>query len=451
MNLDSINNVYFIGIGGIGMSALARYFHAKNKRVAGYDKTKTEITDALEILGMHVHFSDSVSNIPEPFFNYDTTLVVYTPAIPKDNMELVYFKNQPGFTVLKRSQILGIITENTFCLAVAGTHGKTTTTSILGHLLYECQVPVTAFLGGISENYNSNLILNGTEVTVVEADEFDRSFLTLSPDIACITSMDADHLDIYGDARELVKSFKGFSKRVKAQGKLFVKNGLPIHGITYGIEDDSDYSIHNVTIQNGVYVFDVKTPETTLENLQFNLPGRHNLSNALIALAMAVAYGCPHQQLAKALASYKGVKRRFSYHIQTDELAFIDDYAHHPEEINAVYQAVREMYPGKKVLAIFQPHLFSRTRDFADEFAKSLSQFDEVMLLDIYPARELPIEGVTSAWLLSKIENKNKQVINKSELVSKIKDSQAQIVLTLGAGDIGEEVKHIKKALSIAS
>ncbi|MCB0387495.1 MAG: UDP-N-acetylmuramate--L-alanine ligase [Winogradskyella sp.] len=451
MNLDNIHNVYFIGIGGIGMSALARYFHAKNKRVAGYDKTKTEITDALETLGIQVHFNDSVSNIPEPFFNYDTTLVVYTPAIPKDNMELVYFKNQPGFTVLKRSQILGIITENTFCLAVAGTHGKTTTTSILGHLLYECQVPVTAFLGGISENYNSNLILNGTEVTVVEADEFDRSFLTLSPDIACITSMDADHLDIYGDAKELVKSFEGFSKRVKAQGKLFVKNGLPIHGITYGIEDDSDYSIHNITIQNGVYVFDVKTPETTLENLQFNLPGRHNLSNALIALAMAVAYGCPHQQLAKALASYKGVKRRFSYHIQTDELVFIDDYAHHPEEINAVYQAVREMYPGKKVLAVFQPHLFSRTRDFADEFAKSLSQFDEVMLLDIYPARELPIEGVTSAWLLDKMETKNKQVINKTELVSKIKESQAQIVLTIGAGDIGEEVKHIKKALSVAS
>ncbi|WP_417873181.1 UDP-N-acetylmuramate--L-alanine ligase [Xanthomarina gelatinilytica] len=451
MNLDNIHNVYFIGVGGIGMSALARYFHAKNKRVAGYDKTKTEITDALETLGIQVHFNDSVSNIPEPFFNYDTTLVVYTPAIPKDNMELVYFKNQPGFTVLKRSQILGIITENTFCLAVAGTHGKTTTTSILGHLLYECQVPVTAFLGGISENYNSNLILNGTEVTVVEADEFDRSFLTLSPDIACITSMDADHLDIYGDAKELVKSFEGFSKRVKAQGKLFVKNGLPIHGITYGIEDNSDYSIHNITIQNGVYVFDVKTPETTLENLQFNLPGRHNLSNALIALAMAVAYGCPHQQLAKALASYKGVKRRFSYHIQTDELVFIDDYAHHPEEINAVYQAVREMYPGKKVLAVFQPHLFSRTRDFADEFAKSLSQFDEVMLLDIYPARELPIEGVTSAWLLDKMETKNKQVIHKSELVSKIKESQAQIVLTIGAGDIGEEVKHIKKALSVAS
>jgi UDP-N-acetylmuramate--alanine ligase len=451
MNLDNIDNVYFIGIGGIGMSALARYFHAKNKRVAGYDKTKTDITDSLVALGIEVHFNDSVANIPDTFLNYDTTLVVYTPAIPKNNMELVYFKNQPSFTLLKRSQILGIITENTFCLAVAGTHGKTTTTSILGHLLNECDVPVTAFLGGISENYNSNLILNGTDVSVVEADEFDRSFLTLSPDIACITSMDADHLDIYGDASELIKSFEDFSKRVKENGKLFVKNGLPIKGITYGIEDHSDYSVQNIKIKHGVYVFDVKTPKTTLENLQFNLPGRHNLSNALIALAMAVEYGCPHQQLAMALASYKGVKRRFSYHIKTDELVFIDDYAHHPEEINAVYQAVREMYPGKKVLAIFQPHLFSRTRDFADDFAKSLSQFDEVMLLDIYPARELPIDGITSKWLLDKIENLNKQLIDKTEIISKIKESNATIILTIGAGDIGEEVKHIKQSLSVAS
>ncbi|TYA53157.1 UDP-N-acetylmuramate--L-alanine ligase [Formosa maritima] len=451
MNLDNIHNVYFVGIGGIGMSALARYFHAKNKRVAGYDKTQTDITDGLESIGIQVHFNDSVANIPDAFLNYDTTLVVYTPAIPKDNMELVYFKNQPSFSVLKRSQVLGLITENTFCLAVAGTHGKTTTTSILGHLLNECNVPVTAFLGGISENYNSNLILKGTKVSVVEADEFDRSFLTLSPDLACITSMDADHLDIYGDASELIKSFEDFSKRVKENGKLFVKNGLPLNGITYGIEDDSDYSIHNIKIENGVYVFDVKTPKTTLEKLQFNLPGRHNMSNALIALAMAVEYGCPHQQLAKALASYKGVKRRFSYHIKTDNLIFIDDYAHHPEEINAVHQAVREMYPEKHVLAIFQPHLFSRTRDFAEEFAKSLSNFDEVLLLDIYPARELPIEGVNSKWLLDKIENKNKQLINKSEIVPKIKESQAQIILTIGAGDIGEEVKQIKQALSVAS
>ncbi|MCX7546856.1 UDP-N-acetylmuramate--L-alanine ligase [Xanthomarina sp. F1114] len=451
MNLDNIDNVYFIGIGGIGMSALAKYFHAKNKRVAGYDKTKTDITDSLEALGIQVHFEDSVSNIPEPYLNYDTTVIVYTPAVPKANMELVHFKNQPSYTLLKRSEILGLITENTFCLAVAGTHGKTTTTSILGHLLNECQVPVTAFLGGISENYNSNLILNGTEVSVVEADEFDRSFLTLSPDIACITSMDADHLDIYGDASELVKSFGDFSKKVKENGTLFVRNGLPIAGITYGIEDQSDYSIQNIKIENGAYVFDVKTPKTTLKDLQFNLPGRHNLSNALIALAMAVEYGCPHQQLAKALASFKGVKRRFSYHIKREDFVYIDDYAHHPEEINAVYQAVREMYPGKKVLVIFQPHLFSRTRDFIDDFSKSLSQFDQIALLDIYPARETPIEGVSSEWLLSKIENNKKQLIEKSEINALIKESQAQVVLTLGAGDIGEEVKHIKKALEVAN
>ncbi len=450
MNLNSIHNIYFIGIGGIGMSALARYFHANNKCVSGYDKTQTEITDSLLALGIDIHFKDAIENINTSFLNSETTLVVYTPAIPKNHLELNYFKSN-NFNVLKRSEILGLITENTFCLAVAGTHGKTTTTSILGHLMNACNVPVTAFLGGISENYNSNLILNGTEVSVVEADEFDRSFLTLSPDFACITSMDADHLDIYGDASELKKSFEDFSKKIKPNGKLFIKNGLPLSGITYGIEDDSDYTIQNIKIENGTYVFDVKTPETVLENLQFNLPGRHNLSNALIALAMAVQYGCPHWQLAKALASYKGVKRRFTYHIKTESLVFIDDYAHHPAEINAVYQAVREMYPNKKVLAIFQPHLYSRTRDFIDEFAKSLSQFDELILLDIYPARELPIEGVTSEWLLGKIDNKYKKLVSKKELITEIHKTSAQIILTIGAGDIGEEVKHIKKELSIAS
>jgi UDP-N-acetylmuramate--alanine ligase len=446
MNLNNIYNVYFIGIGGIGMSALARYFVANGKEVAGYDKTKTDITIALEALGIKVHFEDSVANLSTTFLNSDTTLVVYTPAVPKDHKELVYFQNN-NFNVLKRSAILGEITRDTFCLAVAGTHGKTTTTSILGHLLNQCNVPVTAFLGGISENYNSNLILNGTEVTVVEADEFDRSFLTLSPDMACITSMDADHLDIYGEAEELQKSFIEFSKRLKPNGKLFVKNGLPLEGITYGIEDDSDYSVQNIKIINGSYEFDVKTPTQMLHNFKFNLPGRHNLSNALIALAMSVEYGIPHQQLAKALTSYKGVKRRFTYQIKTNDLVFIDDYAHHPEEINAVHQAVREMYPDKKVLAIFQPHLFSRTRDFANDFAKSLSQFDEVLLLDIYPARELPIEGITSEWLLTKINNPNKKLISKSELIPTIKQSNAQVILTIGAGDIGEEVKHIKEAL----
>ncbi|WP_417556797.1 UDP-N-acetylmuramate--L-alanine ligase [Mesoflavibacter zeaxanthinifaciens] len=446
MNLKNIHNIYFVGIGGIGMSAIARFFKSQNKNVAGYDKTQTEITNSLEALNISVHFEDEIGCIENSFLNKDETLVVYTPAIPKDHKQLNYFKSN-GFKVLKRSEILGIITENTFCLAVAGTHGKTTTTSILGHLLKSCDVKLTAFLGGISENYNSNLVLNGDEVSVVEADEFDRSFLTLSPDMAAVTSMDADHLDIYGDASQLQETFKDFTKKIKPNGKLFVKNGLPIQGITYGIEDNSDYSIQNIKIENGTYVFDVKTPNTTIKNIEFNLPGRHNLSNALVALAMSVEYGLPTKQLAKALASYKGVKRRFSYHIKTDKIVFIDDYAHHPEEINAVHQAVREMYPEKKVLAVFQPHLFSRTQDFATQFAKSLSQFDQIILLDIYPARELPIEGVTSSWLLSLIENSNKKLVNKEDLISQIKQSNADVILTIGAGDIGAQVLKIKEAL----
>jgi len=382
--------------------------------------------------------------------NNDNTLVVYTPAIPKGHQELSYFIEK-GFNVLKRSQVLGLITENTICLAVAGTHGKTTTTSILGHLLKECHVEVTAFLGGISENYNSNLIMQGNRVTVVEADEFDRSFLTLSPDYACITSMDADHLDIYGSSEILKESFKAFSERLKPNGKLFIKKGLALNGITYSVDEDADYMATNIKIENGSYVFDVKTPSQNIENLKFSLPGRHNLSNALIALAMAVEFGCSPYSLAGALASYKGVKRRFTYQIKTENLVFIDDYAHHPEEINAVYRAVREMYPNRKVLVIFQPHLYSRTKDFVDEFAKSLSQFDAILLLDIYPARELPINGVTSLWLLNKITNSNKKLIKKSEIVSEIHKSKAQIIITLGAGDIGAEVKHIKEKLDFAS
>lgn len=450
MNLSNVHNIYFIGIGGIGMSALARYFKSIGKHVTGYDKTPSEITEALEGLGVSVHFQDDVQNIDQAFRDSHATLVIYTPAIPKTHSELNYFISN-GFNVMKRSQVLGLITENTFCLAVAGTHGKTTTTSILGHLMYQSDVKLTAFLGGISENYNSNLILNGDEVSVVEADEFDRSFLTLSPNLACITSMDADHLDIYGDASELKKSFEDFSKKIKPNGKLFVKNGLPLKGITYGIEDDADYSVQNIKIEKGAYVFDVKTPQEIIRDLKFNLPGRHNLSNALIAMAMAAEFGVSHQQLARALESYKGVKRRFTYQIKTDNLVFIDDYAHHPEEINAVHSAVREMYPDKKVLAIFQPHLYTRTRDFVDEFAKSLSQFDELILLDIYPARELPIEGVTSSWLLDKIDNTNKKLVSKQKLISEIRKSSCQVILTIGAGDIGEEVKHIKEELSIAS
>ena len=450
MNLNNFHNIYFIGIGGIGMSALARYFVAKNKKVAGYDKTQTEITDGLVAIGIKIHFEDSVDQIGTHFLSPEDTLAVYTPAVPKTHKELNYFIDN-GFKVLKRSQVLGRITKNTICLAVAGTHGKTTTTSILGHLLKECRVEVMAFLGGISENYNSNLILQGNKVSVVEADEFDRSFLTLSPDYACITSMDADHLDIYGKSEQLIESFVEFSKQIKPKGKLFVKKGLPIKGITYAVEEAADYMATNIKIENGNYVFDVKTPVQKIENIKFNLPGRHNLSNALIALAMAVEFGCSPYNLVRALASYKGVKRRFTYQIKTDHLVFIDDYAHHPEEINAVHQAVREMYPDKKVLVIFQPHLFSRTKDFANEFAESLSQFDAVLLLDIYPARELPIEGITSGWLLNKINNSNKKLIMKSEIVSEIRNSKAHIIITLGAGDIGAIVPHIKEELDVAS
>ena len=446
MNLNKIHNIYFIGIGGIGMSAIARYFSANGKQVGGYDKTKTDISDSLVALGISVTFKDDISNLDSHYLNPETTLIVYTPAVPKNHVQLNYFLDNT-FKVLKRSEVLGLITEHSFCLAVAGTHGKTTTTSILGHLLNECGVKLTAFLGGISENYNSNLILNGDKVSVVEADEFDRSFLTLSPDMACITSMDADHLDIYGDASELIKTFEDFTKKLKPNGKLFVKNGLPLNGITYGIEDNADYSAQNITIKDGTYIFDVKTPKTVLKQFKFNLPGRHNLSNALVALAMSLEYGLPHDQLIKALASYKGVKRRFTYQIKTDDIVFIDDYAHHPEEINAVHQAVREMYPNDKVVAVFQPHLFSRTKDFAQDFAKSLAQFDQILLLDIYPARELPIEGVTSDWLLGMIDNKNKKIVTKQTMIQHIKASNARIVLTIGAGDIGAEVSKIKKEL----
>jgi len=450
MNLNSRHNIYFIGVGGIGMSALARYFVANNKNVAGYDKTQTTITKGLESLGVQVSYEDDVAVIGDSFLDPQDTLIVYTPAVPNMHKQLNYFRGH-GFDVLKRSQVLGLITESTVCLAVAGTHGKTTTTSILGHLLKECNVELTAFLGGISENYNSNLILHGTKVSVVEADEYDRSFLTLSPDFACITSMDADHLDIYGKAEALEESFREFSRRLKPNGTLFVKKGLPIKGVTYAVEEEADYMAINIKIVNGAYLFDVKTPNQKIKDFIFNLPGRHNLSNALIALAMAVEFGCPPGGLASALASYKGVKRRFTYHIKTDDLVFIDDYAHHPEEINAVHQAVREMYPEQEVLVVFQPHLFTRTRDFIDEFAKSLSQFDYILLLDIYPARELPIDGVTSGWLLDKISNPNKKLIQKTEIVTEIKKQNQKIILTLGAGDIGAEVENIKENLNIAS
>ena len=446
MNLNQIHSVYFIGIGGIGMSALARYFMHLGKNVAGYDKTETQLTDELQALGMNIHFDDNISLIEEKYLNKANTLVVITPAVPKNHSEWNYFLAN-DFVVKKRAEVLGIITKGTFCFAIAGTHGKTTTSSILGHVLYESGVDVTAFLGGIVENYNSNLIGTGTSVTVVEADEFDRSFLHLHPNLACVTSMDADHLDIYGDASAIEDSFREFAAKVEGKN-LFIANGLPLDGITIGINEEATFSAQNIRIQNGFYVFNVKTPNETIENIQFGLPGHHNLSNALIALAMAKSYGVSNENIKKALASFKGVRRRFSFQVREEKLVYIDDYAHHPTEINAVHQAVRELYPNKKVLAIFQPHLFSRTKDFVDGFAESLSKFDEIGLMEIYPARELPIEGVTSSWLLGKIMNANKHLIQKEEVIDFINKSTFDVLVTIGAGDIGEMVKDIKKMLN---
>jgi UDP-N-acetylmuramate--alanine ligase len=446
VNLNQIHNVYFIGIGGIGMSALARYFQNIGKNVSGYDKTPTMLTDELIAGGLNIHFEDNISLIPKEYY-VENTLVIITPAVPVTHSEWNYFLER-NYTVKKRAEVLGIITKDTFCFAVAGTHGKTTTSSILGHILYESGADVTAFLGGIVENYHSNLIGNGKTVTVVEADEFDRSFLHLHPDIACVTSMDADHLDIYGDKSAIEDSFREFAAKVANKNNLFVPKGLPLEGVTTGIEEESTYKAFNIRIENGFYVFDVQTPSETIQNLLFGLPGRHNLMNALMALAMAKTYGTPTESIAKALASFKGIQRRFSYQIKSDDLVYIDDYAHHPTEINAVHQAVRELYPNEKVLAIFQPHLFSRTKDFGDDFAQSLSQFDEILLLDIYPARELPMEGITSNWLLSKMENPNKKLISKTDLIPTILANDAKIIVTIGAGDIGELVPNIKQALS---
>lgn len=444
--LKNIQNIYFVGIGGIGMSALARFAMLKGVRVFGYDKTPTKLTNELVNEGMQIIFEDAISELPEAVLDTTTTLVVYTPAIPKNSKILTYFQNN-SYNVIKRARFLGEVTQNTLCLAVAGTHGKTTTSAILGHVLASCDMPVTAFLGGIAENYHSNFISKGTEISVVEADEFDRSFLTLSPDIACVTSMDADHLDIYGNADEIEKSFVAFSELIKNKEHLLFKKGLPLKGQEVAIEESADFEAQNVRIENGGYLFDLKTPDRTLKELQFFIPGHHNLHNAVTALGMALLAGSPAECLPQAISSFQGVERRFSYKIRKAELVLIDDYAHHPTEINALYQAVTEMYPADKKVIVFQPHLFSRTRDFAEGFAESLSKFDEVFLLDIYPAREEPIEGVTSKWLLD-IMNCNGKLIDKSEIASALKKANCRIKLIVGAGDIGAEVENVTKVLS---
>lgn len=447
MNLKDIHNVFFIGIGGIGMSAIARYFKRIGKNVAGYDKTPTQLTHELEAEGIAIHYNDDLENITADYQNTKDTLVVYTPAVPKHHTELNYFQNN-GFAVKKRAEVLGIITQNSFSLAVAGTHGKTTTSSMLAHILVHAQAPVTAFLGGVVEGYDTNLIGNGTDATVVEADEFDRSFLHLHPNIACVISDDADHLDIYGTNDAIKSSFAEFASKISDKNNLFIAQGIEnINGTEVSVNGTAVINAYNLRFENGKRVFDLDFKGEKITDIKLLMPGEHNVLNASLAFAMAKTYGLSNDEIKSGLDSFKGIRRRFSYKINTEKLVMIDDYAHHPTEINAVSQAVHEMYPNKKITAVFQPHLFSRTRDFMDEFANSLSTFESIILLDIYPARELPIDDVTSEVLINKIKSTSKVLIKKEDLVSFLTENTPEVLLIIGAGDVGEMVEDIKVAL----
>ena len=457
MNIEVLKRVYFIGIGGIGMSALAKYFLELGIEVAGYDKTPSTITKGLEKQGANITFDSALSAVPQNFLKCDLEdiLIIYTPAIPNDHPQLQYF-NSGNFEFLKRAQVLGEISKNTHTLAVAGTHGKTTTSTLLAHLLYDAGIKVTGFLGGISENYHSNYISSGTDVVVVEADEFDRSFLQLSPNSAAITNVDADHLDIYKTPDQLQQAFIDFSSKESLK-KVFIAEGVHINGIrnaqTLGVLEGAncDYQAVNIKVTEGRYTFDLQTPKGLFLDLKLAMPGLHNLRNAVTALAMAMEYGVPIDQLKKGLLSFKGIQRRFSYQVNTKELVYIDDYAHHPTEIKALHQAISQMHPNQKITAIFQPHLFSRTKDFAEDFAKSLDLFDEVLLLDIYPARELPIEGVDSDWLFDLMKSKNNKRISleniEKEIKKRHKEKEIEILTTIGAGDIGTYVTSLKEII----
>jgi UDP-N-acetylmuramate--alanine ligase len=450
MELSKINRVYFIGIGGIGMSALARYFAKRGCVVCGYDKTRTTLTIALENEGILISYLDDESVVPVCFMeNHPDSLVVYTPAIPKNAQILNHFKEN-GFSLKKRSEVLGIISRGMFCIAVAGTHGKTTTSSMVAHILTDTGFGCTAFLGGITSNYNSNVLFGKNNVVVVEADEYDRSFLTLHPDISVITSMDADHLDIYGDEFHLHESFRLFADQLKENGKLFIKDGLPIYGITYSASKNSQLKATSIHVENGNFVFDFEDGYTTIKGLNLGMAGKHNVENAVAAIGVALSLGIHPKSIKKAVASFKGVKRRFEKVVSTAEHIYIDDYAHHPEELKACFDAVRQLHPNKKMTVIFQPHLFSRTKDFADAFASVLSTADELILLDIYPARELPIEGVTSQFLRNKMTLENITLCGKESVLALIKSKNPELLLTVGAGDIDTLVEPLKNLLSHA-
>ena len=454
MQLKEIKKIYFVGIGGIGMSALARYFNERGVEVHGYDRTKTTLTQALTQEGMTIHYNEDISKIPKHI-----DLVVYTPAIPNSHAELQYFWNN-DFEVLKRAAVLGIISRGMKAIAIGGTHGKTTTTSITTHILKTCGIDCTAFLGGIAENFKSNFVKGNSEWVVVEADEFDRSFLHLNPQIAAILSMDADHLDIYGEIDEIHRTFNEFANRTNKNGTVLFRKGLPLE-VTEAMEDKyammtfgnerGNFQIQNTRVENNNFVFDVLSPISDIKGLEFTLPGKHNALNALVGISIAQQLGAKNEGIRQALKTFKGIKRRFEFIIRGDLLqgkrVFIDDYAHHPSELNAAIDAARQLYPNNKITGIFQPHLYSRTNDFQNDFAAALDLLDEVYLLDIYPARELPIKGVTSEIIFNKMKNPNKRLLKKEDLLKELDLNTIEVLMTLGAGDIDRLVEPIRQAI----
>jgi len=434
---------YFIGIGGIGMSSIARYLVLQGAKVYGYDKTPSAVINSLQTLGITVVFDSSVDALPAAVLSKQT-LVVYTPAIPKNHPQLYFYINQ-GNDVVKRAALLGDLTRDTICLAVAGTHGKTTTTAILTHLFEQSKVSYTAFIGGVFQDSKTNMMSRGNVYTIVEADEFDRSFLHLKPTIACVTSMDADHLDIYEDAHSLSEAYRNFAAQVKET--LVVEKDLPLDGVTFSVSEDADFYVDCIKpVSTGVY-FDLHTPNAVLKNQFFNQLGKHNLSNALAALAMANQAGLSIEELTKSLTNFPGVERRLQVLINQKNRVVIDDYAHHPTEIKAVFETLELSFPEDKKCVVFQPHLFSRTRDFMEDFASALSLFDRVILLEIYPARELPIPGINAEALMDKIKGTFVELVSKKQLGDLLTKVDERIIALLGAGDIGAEVKGLKHKL----
>lgn len=445
-----MKNIYFIGIGGIGMSAIARYYNFKGLKVSGYDKTPSELTHALESEGIEVHYEDNTDYIPK---DVEDTLVVYTPAIPKDMGELVYVQHN-GYKVMKRSRMLGEIAEGQRCLAVAGTHGKTTTSTLLAHIFQDSGEGCSAFLGGISKNYDTNLLVSRNETIVAEADEFDRSFLQLFPEIAVITSMDADHLDIYSDIANMHDAFKAFAGQVS--GTVIAKHGLPLDEtdtkaslLRYSYDNpEADFHACNIVKDEcGYFTFDLIWPGGTVKGCRVGIPGWINVENAVAASAVALTYGLDPEKVRHALGTFQGVKRRFDIHLNTPECSYIDDYAHHPKEIAAAVSSMRDIFPGRKLTAIFQPHLYTRTRDFADEFAQALSTVDKLIMLDIYPAREEPIPGVTSEIIFDKVTAPEKVMMLKEELMEYLKDEPVDTLITFGAGNIDRFIRPITEML----